>query len=43
MALFGIYQWCLDSIRNEDFQATANTLTELRDAWASAEQQLGIE
>jgi len=42
MALFGIYQWCLDSIRNEGFQSAANTLTELRDAWVSAEDQLGV-
>ncbi len=42
MALFGLYQWCLDCIRNEEYQLAAETLTELRDAWISAENQLGV-
>ena len=41
MALFGLYQWCLDSIRKEEYQEAAQILTELRDAWTAAEEQLG--
>jgi len=40
MALFGLYQWILDCIRSEDYQTAANTLKDLRDAWAAIEQQL---
>lgn len=41
MALFGLYQWCLDCIRNDDYKQAIETLTELRDAWTAVENQLG--
>jgi flagellin-specific chaperone FliS len=40
MTLFGLYQWCLDCIRKDDYQEAVNILTDLRDAWVTAEQQI---
>jgi len=39
MGLFSLYQWCLDCIRKNDYQAAKQTLQELRDAWAMVEKQ----
>ena len=40
VGLLGLYQWCLDCIRNEDYYNATKTLIELRDAWATVEKQL---
>jgi len=39
--LFRLYQWCLDSIRKGEYTPAISTLRELRQAWRTAEQQLG--
>jgi flagellin-specific chaperone FliS len=39
VGLFGIYQWCLDCIRNEDYASAAATLRELREAWGQVERR----
>lgn len=38
--LFRLYQWCLDCIRKGDYASAIVTLSELRGAWATTEQQL---
>ena len=38
--LFGLYQWCLDCIRVGDFDAASNILSDLREAWVAAENQM---
>jgi len=38
--LFRLYQWCLDCIRQGDYQSAITTLRELREAWASAEKRI---
>lgn len=40
MNLFRLYQWCLDTLRQGDFQSSLSTLTELRDSWATAEKRM---
>jgi flagellin-specific chaperone FliS len=40
VGLFRIYQWCLDSIRQGDYNAALNSMRELREAWATTEKQL---
>ena len=40
VGLFGIFQWCLDCIRKEDYQSAVVTLRELREAWLSVEKKL---
>ena len=43
VGLFRLYQWCLNCIRNGDFQSARDTLHELRTAWATVEEnQTGI-
>jgi len=39
VGLFGLFQWCLDCIRKEDYHNAAVTLRELREAWVSVENQ----
>ena len=39
--LFRLYQWCLDCIRKGDYAPALSTLRELRQAWRTAELQLG--
>jgi len=39
VGLFGIFQWCLDCIRNEDYHNAVVTLRELREAWVSVENR----
>ena len=38
--LFRLYQWCLDCIRQGDYESTIHTLSELRDAWKMTEQTI---
>lgn len=38
VGLFRLYQWCLESIRRDDYAAAISTLTELRNAWAATEK-----
>ncbi len=37
MGLFQLYQWCLDCIRQNDFNSAIATLRELRGAWRQTE------
>jgi len=39
VGLFGLFQWCLDCIRKEDYQSAVVTLRELREAWLSVEKK----
>jgi len=38
--LFRLYQWCLDCIRQSDYDAAIHALSELRDAWKMTEQTI---
>lgn len=40
VGLFGLFQWCLDCIRKEDYQNAVITLRELREAWLSVEKKI---
>jgi flagellin-specific chaperone FliS len=40
LGLFRLYQWCLDCIRQGDYNSATVTLRELRAAWRTAEQHL---
>jgi flagellar secretion chaperone FliS len=40
VSLFRLYQWCLDNLRQGEYQASMATLTELRDAWITAEKRM---
>ncbi len=40
VGLFRCYQWCLDSIRREDYAAAEQTLRELREAWVTVEKRM---
>jgi flagellin-specific chaperone FliS len=39
--LLALYNWCLDCIRAEEFEAAKKVLVELRDAWSTVEKRLG--
>ena len=39
VGLFELYQWCLDCIRQGDYKSAAQTLRELRNAWATVEKR----
>lgn len=39
VGLFRLYQWCLDCIRQGDYNAALQTLRELREAWATVEKR----
>lgn len=42
--LLRLYQWVIDSMRTQDFDAAKSVLIELRDAWSTVEKRLnGIE
>jgi flagellar protein FliS len=41
--LFGLYQWCLDCIRQGDYHSAKTTLTDLREAWKDIEERLATE
>jgi flagellin-specific chaperone FliS len=40
VGLFRLYQWCLDCIRQGDYQSALTTLRDLREAWATVEKRL---
>ncbi len=40
VGLFRLYQWCLDCIRQGDYQNALRTLVELREAWLIGERNL---
>jgi flagellin-specific chaperone FliS len=40
MGLFRLYQWCMDCIREGDYESAIRTLTELREAWKMTEQTI---
>jgi flagellin-specific chaperone FliS len=40
VGLFRLYQWCLDCLRQEDYDNALVTLRELRDAWARTEKKM---
>ena len=40
VGLFRLYQWCMDCIRQGDYEAAIHTLTELREAWKMTEQTI---
>lgn len=42
VGLFKLYQFCLDSIRQDDFESAKSTLKELRAAWITAEKRLTV-
>jgi flagellin-specific chaperone FliS len=39
VGLFRLYQWCLDCIRQGDYDSALQTLRELREAWSSVERR----
>ena len=39
VGLFRLYQWCLDSIRQGDYNSATQTLRELREAWFTVERR----
>jgi flagellin-specific chaperone FliS len=39
VGLFQLYQWCLDCIRQGDYKTAAQTLRDLRNAWATVEKR----
>jgi flagellin-specific chaperone FliS len=39
VGLFGLYQWCLDCIRQGEWHAALQTLRELRSAWVTVEKR----
>ena len=38
--LFRLYQWCLDSIRSNNYPAALKVLRDMRGAWATVEKRL---
>lgn len=38
--LFRVYQWCLDCIRQGDYDSAISALSELRDAWVQTEKKI---
>ena len=40
VGLYRLYQWCLDCMRQGNWEDAASVLRELRGAWLSVEQQL---
>ena len=40
VGLFSLYQWCLECIRKGDYASAVTTLTELRSAWVTTEQNI---
>ena len=43
VGLFRLYQWCLDSLRKGDYEATSQILVELRDAWRESEKKMSAQ
>jgi len=40
LGLFRLYQWCLDCIRQGDYESAIATLSELREAWVQTEKKI---
>ena len=40
VGLFSLYQWCLDCIRKGDYTSAITTLSELRGAWMTTEENI---
>ncbi|NTU61607.1 MAG: flagellar protein FliS [Caldiserica bacterium] len=40
LGLFRVYQWCLDSIRQGDYNSAISALSELRSAWVQTEKKI---
>jgi flagellar protein FliS len=40
VGLFRLYQWCLDCLRQGDYDGALVTLRELRDAWSRTEKKM---
>lgn len=40
VGLFRLYQWCLDCIRKGDYSSAITTLSELRGAWMTTEENI---
>jgi flagellin-specific chaperone FliS len=40
LGLFKVYQWCLDCIRQGDYNSAISALSELRDAWVQTEKKI---
>lgn len=40
LGLFRLYQWCLDCIRQGDYNSAISALSELRDAWVQTEKKI---
>ncbi len=40
LGLFRVYQWCLDCIRQGDYNSAKNALSELRNAWVQTEKKV---
>ena len=38
--LLALYNWCLDCVRQREFDAAKKVLEELRDAWSTVEKRL---
>lgn len=43
VGLFRLYQWCLDSLRKDDYDSAIKVLSELRDAWRESEKKLSAQ
>jgi flagellin-specific chaperone FliS len=39
VCLFRLYQWCLDCIRQGDYDSASQTLRDLREAWLTVERR----
>ncbi len=40
VGLFRLYQWCLDCVRQGDYDSALHTLKDLREAWSTVEKRL---
>jgi flagellin-specific chaperone FliS len=40
LGLFRVYQWCLDCIRQGDYNSAKSALSELRSAWVQTEKKM---
>ena len=41
--LFGLYQWCLDCIRQGDYNSAQTTLIDLHEAWKAIEERIATK
>lgn len=40
LGLFRVYQWCLDCLRQGDYDSAISALSELREAWVQTEKKI---